>query len=298
MNTVKTFLLLTGLMALFLFIGRMIGGESGMVYAFVMACVMNLVSYWFSDKIVLMMYGAKEVTEAQEPTLYRIVQRLAQKANIPMPRLYVINSPVPNAFATGRNPRHAAVAATTGILERLDDRELEGVLGHELSHVLHRDILISTVAATVAGAIMMLANMARWGMMFGGWGGGRDREERGNGLELLVIAVLAPLAATLIQLAISRSREYDADEGGAELTHDPLALASALRKIADGNAHARAPLTTNPATAHLFIMNPLRGEGLMALFSTHPPTSKRIQRLEAMAAASSVSGVQTPRVIY
>jgi len=295
MNNLKTILLLTGLMALFLFIGRMLGGQVGMIYAFGLACVMNVVSYWFSDKIVLKSYGAKAVTEAEAPDLYRIVRRLAQKANIPVPRIYVIDSPVPNAFATGRNPQHAAIAATSGILDRLDDSELEGVLGHELTHVFHRDILISTVAATVAGAIMMLASIARWGMIFGGYGG-RDREGRGSGLELLFVALVAPLAASLIQLAISRSREYDADRGGAELTGHPLSLASALQKISVDNAHARVPLTTNPATAHLFIMNPLRGEGLMALFSTHPPTAERIRRLEAMA--TTISTVQAPRVVY
>src|SRR5258708_2859957 len=212
MNTIKTFLLLTGLMALFVFIGGALGGRSGMEYAFILACVMNVASYWFSDKIVLAMYRAKPVTETEAPELVRIVRQLAQKANIPIPKVYIIDSPVPNAFATGRNPNHAAVAATSGILDRLDDRELEGVLGHELSHVFHRDILISTVAATIAGAIMMLAHMARWGMMFGGYGG-RDREDRGGGLELLFVALLAPVAASLIQLAISRSREYDADRG-------------------------------------------------------------------------------------
>jgi heat shock protein HtpX len=294
-NTLKTFLLLTGLMALFIFVGRLAGGQTGMIYAFIFACVMNFVSYWFSDKIVLMSYGAKEVSEAQAPDLYKIVRRLALKANIPVPKVYVINSPVPNAFATGRNPQHAAIAATSGILERLNGQELEGVLGHELSHVLHRDILISTVAATVAGAVMMLASMARWGLMFGGYGG-RDREERGGGLELLIVALLAPLAASLIQMAISRSREYDADRGGAELTGHPLSLASALQKIAVDNAHAPVPLTTNPATAHLFIMNPLRGGGLMTLFSTHPPTAERIKRLEAMATMTSPS--YAPRVVY
>jgi heat shock protein HtpX len=295
MNTLKTFLLMTGLMALFLFIGRVLGGQTGMIYAFGFACVTNLFSYWFSDKMVLAMYGAKPVTEAEAPDLVRIVKNLSVKANIPMPKVYVIDSPVPNAFATGRSPSHAAVAATAGILERLDDRELEGVIGHELSHVYHRDILTSTIAATMAGAIMMLASMARWGMMFGGYGG-RDREDRGSGLELLVVAIFAPLAASLIQLAISRSREYDADRAGAELTHDPRALASALQKISADNARARVPLTTNPATAHLWIANPLRAEGLMALFSTHPPTAERVKRLEAMSVQMSSSPVT--RVIH
>lgn len=288
MNTMKTFLLMTGLMALFLFIGKALGGQTGMIYALVMACGMNLISYWFSDKIVLMMYGAKAVPETDDTGLVRIARRLAHKAGIPMPKVYLINSPVPNAFATGRNPQHAAIAATTGILDMLSEKELEGVLGHELSHVIHRDILISTIAATFAGAIMFLRQMAWFGAMFGG--GRRDRDERGGGLELLVVMIVAPLAATMIQMAISRSREYDADKGGAELTGDPMALAHALAKISIGNTHARVPLTDNPATAHLFICNPLRGEGLMTLFSTHPPTTERIKRLEAMA------GVTTAKV--
>jgi heat shock protein HtpX len=294
MNYLKTFLLMVGLMALFLFIGRAMGGRAGMEYAFVLACAMNLFSYWFSDKMVLAMYGAKQVPETDDTGLVRIARRLAHKANIPMPRVYLIDSPVPNAFATGRNPQHAAIAATTGIIDMLNEHELEGVLGHELSHVIHRDILISTVAATLAGAIMMLRQLAWWGAMFGG---GRDREERGGGLELLIVMIVAPLAATLIQLAISRSREYDADKGGALLTGDPLSLASALSKISAGNAHARVPLSTNPATAHLFICNPLKGEGLMALFSTHPPTAERIKRLEAMATGAT-SSYKTPQVIY
>ena len=214
MNAIKTFFLLAGLTALFLLVGDLLGGRAGMQYAFLFACLTNVVSYWFSDKIVLSMYGAKEVTDAEEPELVQVVRKLANQARIPMPRVYIIDSSVPNAFATGRNPQHAAVAATSGILERLDERELEGVLGHELSHVFHRDILISTIAATVAGAIMM---MARWGMFFGGFGG-RDREERSSGLELLLAVFLAPLAASLIQLAISRSREYDADRGGIRLS--------------------------------------------------------------------------------
>ncbi len=295
MNILKTVLLLTGLMALFMFIGAQLGGQTGMMYAFVLACVMNFGSYWFSDKIVLMSFGAKEATKEQAPELYGIVQRLALKANIPMPKVYIMNSPIANAFATGRNPQHAAVAATTGILERLDSKELEGVIGHELSHVFNRDILISAIAATFAGAIMMLANMARWGMMFGGYGG-RDRDNRGGGLELLVVALLAPLAAALIQMAISRSREYQADHSGALLTGDPLSLASALQKIAVDNSRARVPLTRNPAAAHLFIMNPLKGETLLHLFSTHPPTSERIKRLEAMS--SDRISLNTPRVVY
>jgi len=295
MNTVKTFLLMLGLMALFLFIGNILGGRSGMELAFVIACVMNLFSYWFSDKMVLAMYRAKPVPETDDSVLVRTVRRLAHKASIPMPRVYIIDSDVPNAFATGRNPQHAAVAATSGILEILNEHELEGVLGHELTHVIHRDILISSMAATLAGAIMLLRQMAWFGAMFGGMGR-RDRNERGGGLELLVVMIVAPLAATLIQLAISRSREYDADKGGAQMTGDPLSLASALSKISVGNAHAQEPLTTNPATAHLFICNPLKGEGLMALFSTHPPTAERIKRLEAMAGASS--SFKTPQLIY
>ena len=296
MNTIKTFLLMVGLMALFLFVGNAMGGRVGMQYAFVLACGMNLFSYWFSDKMVLAMYGAKRVPETDDTGLVRTVRRLAHKANIPMPSVYLINSPVPNAFATGRNPEHAAVAATSGILDMLSEHELEGVLGHELTHVIHRDILISTIAATFAGAIMMLRQMAWFGALFGG--GSRSREDRGGGgLEFLVVMIVAPLAASLIQMAISRSREYDADKGGAQLTGDPLALASALGKISEGNLHARVPLTTNPSTAHLFICNPFKGEGLMALFSTHPPTAERIKRLEAMALGGALSS-KTPQVIY
>jgi heat shock protein HtpX len=239
------------------------------------------VSYWWSDKIVLRMYGAKEVTEAEAPDLYRTVAELAQRANIPMPRVYVTPSDAPNAFATGRNPQHAAVAVTQGILRILDRRELTAVLGHELSHVLNRDILISTIAATIAGAISWLGMMFRWGTMFGG----SDSDNRGgNVLFVLLVSILASVAAMIIQLAISRTREFAADEGGAKLTHDPEALASALMKLEHGK-EALPMEEANPATAHMFIVNPLLGGGLRKLFSTHPPTEERVKRLRDMTAS-------------
>jgi heat shock protein HtpX len=239
---------------------------------------MNFVSYWFSDKIVLKMYGAQPLSETDAPGVHRIVRGLATRARIPMPKLYLIPSPSPNAFATGRSPEHAAVAVTEGIMRLMDERELEGVLGHELSHVLNRDILISTVAATIAGAISMLANMAQWSMMFGG---SRDEEGRGtNPIALLAGIILAPLAAMLIQMAVSRSREYQADASGAHLTRDPAALASALGKL--GQASRMLPMDANPATAHMFIVNPLSGKALMNLFATHPPLEDRIARLRSM----------------
>lgn len=283
MNFFKTVFLLTALTLLLVFIGQAIGGEQGMVFAFLFACVMNLGAYWFSDRIVLAMYRARPLSETEVPGVYRIVRDLAQKINMPMPRVYLIPSPTPNAFATGRNPRHAVVAVTQGILELLNEKELEGVLGHELSHVQHRDILIASVAATIAGAISMLSSMARWSLMFGGGRReGRDREGDANPLVLLVMAIVAPLAALLIQLAISRSREFQADEGGSKLTGNPLYLASALKKLEAGVR--RIPmLEASPATAHLFIVNPLRGEGIAKLFSTHPPLEERIARLEQMA---------------
>lgn len=285
MNTLKTFLLLAGLTALFLWVGERLGGQSGLVMAFGMAAVMNLLAYWFSDKMVLMMYGAKEVKEAEEPELYRIVRRLTQEARLPMPRVYLINSPVANAFATGRNPHHAAVAVTRGIMDLLDERELAGVIGHELAHVRNRDILTSTVAATIAGAVMMLARMAQWGAMFGGMSG-RDREERGgSGLGLLLVAILAPLAAMIIQMAISRSREFQADVTGAKISRDPAALANALQKMEAGVQRRPGVFQANPATAHLFIVNPLRGRSLWTLFSTHPPIPERVRRLEQIARA-------------
>jgi heat shock protein HtpX len=240
---------------------------------------MNFVSYWFSDKIVLSLYGAREVAETEAPDLYRTIRHLVQRANLPMPRVYVIASPMPNAFATGRNPQHAAVAVTEGSLRLLEQRELEGVLAHELAHVRNRDTLTMTVTATIASAIMFLANMAQWAAMFGGFS--RDEEDRGGGiLGLLVAAIVAPLAATLVQMAISRSREYAADATGAEIAGNPFGLADALEKLA--YATERVPAHVAPATAHLFIVNPLRGQQFVTLFSTHPPIEERIQRLRRM----------------
>jgi len=279
-NTVKTTLLLGLLTGLFLLIGGGLGGRSGMVMAFGFALVMNFVSYWFSDKIVLASYGAQPIGEADAPVVYRIVRNLATKAGIPMPRLYLLPAEAPNAFATGRNPQHAAVAVTEGILRIMSEEELEGVLAHELSHVLNRDVLTSTIAATLAGAVMMLANMARWGAMFAG--SRRDDEDGGglNPIALIVTALLAPIAAMLIQMAISRSREYEADASGARLTRNPLGLASALARLEQ--ASQAIPMDASPATAHLFIVNPLSGRAFMNLFSTHPPIEERIARLRAM----------------
>jgi heat shock protein HtpX len=278
-NMVKTTLFLALLTGLFIAVGGLLGGRSGMMMAFVFALIMNFVSYWFSDKIVLKMYGAQPIGEAEAPAVYRIVRNLATRAGIPMPKLYLIPSEAPNAFATGRNPQHAAVAVTHGIMRIMDEKELEGVLAHELSHVLNRDILISTIAATVAGAISMLANIAQWGLMFGG--SRHDDEGRGtNPIALLLTVILAPLAAMLIQMAVSRSREYQADASGAQLTRNPEGLASALTKL--GQASGIVQMDANPATAHLFIVNPLSGRAMMSLFATHPPLEDRIARLRAM----------------
>ncbi len=282
-NLLKTALLLGALTGLIMLIGGMLGGRSGVAVAFVFAAGMNFFSYWFSDKIVLRAYGAKELTQADAPELYSIVKELAVAAGTPMPRLYLIDTDTPNAFATGRNPKHAAVAVTRGIMQICNRDELKGVIGHELSHVNNRDILVSSIAATLAGAVMMLATWIRWGALFGL---GSDREESEGGmLGMLFIAILAPIAATLIQLAISRTREYQADASGARLTHNPLYLASALRKLEAANE--RMPLDAGPATAHLFIVNPLSREGLSRLFSTHPPLEDRIRRLEQMARHSA-----------
>jgi heat shock protein HtpX len=280
-NTLKTGALLGLLTGLLVLIGGYFGGSQGMSMAFVMAFLMNFGAYWFSDRIVLAMYRAQPVSAADAPELHRIVQGLTLRAQMPMPRLYILPTDSLNAFATGRDPEHAAVAATQGILRVLNEEELEGVLAHELAHVRNRDTLISTIAATLAGVIMMLARMAMWMPYFGG--GGRDNEDRGGGggtFGFLFLAILAPIAAMLIQLAISRSREFHADESAARLTHKPYALASALQKLEVGAN--RLPLEANPATSHLFIVNPIRGNTLFKLFSTHPPIEERIARLQAL----------------
>ena len=280
MNRFKTFLLMLVMTLLFVLVGSVVGGKNVVVYAFIFAGLMNFFAYWFSDKIVLRMYGAKEVSQGESPELYGIVAELTSKASLPMPKVYIMENDTPNAFATGRNPEHAAVAVTTGILKILSKEELMGVIGHELTHVKNRDILVSTVAATLAGAIAMLARMAQFGAMFGG---GRSNEEGGRGgniLVVLIVSIFASMAAMLIQLAISRSREYLADEGGAHLAH-PLSLAKALGKLEV--ASKRIPMQANPSTAHMFIVNPLKGGRVLSLFSTHPPMEERIARLEEMA---------------
>ena len=277
-NTFKTALLLTALTLFLLFMGQIFGGQRGMEIALALAVVMNFVSYFFSDKIALAMYRAQPVTREELPRAYEVVERLTQKMGIPMPKIYVIPSESPNAFATGRNPQHASVAVTKGILDLLTDEELEGVLAHELGHVKNRDILISSIAATLAGAITMLARMGYWASLFGGMGGRDDRDRGGGGFVGLLMLILAPIAATLIQLAVSRSREYQADATGAQLTGNPYALASALKKL---DAYSkRIPLQASPSNAHLFIVAPLLGGVSFAnLFSTHPPIAKRIERL-------------------
>lgn len=285
MNTMKTFLLMGLMTVLLVFVGRLLGGQSGMVMAFFFAVIMNLGTYWFSDRLVLRMYKAREVTRAESPDLLGVVEELAGRAGLPMPRVYVIPDEQPNAFATGRDPNHAAVAVTEGILKTLSRDELRGVLGHELAHVKHRDILIGAVAATMAGAISMVANMAQWAMIFGG--GRSDDREGGSHAGGLVMMIVAPIAAMLIQMAISRSREFLADEGGAQFSGNPLSLANALRKLE--KKAEQIPMDASPATAHMFIVNPLSGGGLMKLFSTHPPMEERIARLEAMAYGSAVT---------
>lgn len=282
-NILKTTFLLSLLTILLVFMGGAIGGQGGMIVAFLMAAVMNFGSYWFSDKIVLRMYNAREITREVHPSFYGMIERLAGRAGLPMPKVYIIPDDSPNAFATGRNPDHAAVAATEGILRLLTPDELEGVMAHELAHVKNRDILISTIAATFAGAISMIGNMLQWGAMFGA---GRSDDDEGGGIGSMVgslaMAIIAPIAAMLIQMAVSRSREYMADASGAEICGRPLALAGALSKL--HNASQAIPmLDARPATAHMFIVNPLTGGGLMSLFSTHPPMEERIARLQSMA---------------
>src|SRR5690242_6838799 len=279
-NAFKTTLLLGALTGLLMWIGQVLGGTQGLVVALIFAAMMNFGSYWFSDRIVLAAYGARALSEEQAPDLFRVVRELATGAHMPMPRVYLIPSESPNAFATGRSPEHAAVAVTEGIMRLLTLDELRGVLAHELSHVKNRDTLISAIAATLAGVVMMIARMAQWAAIFGGMR--RDeRDEGGGGLELLLMIVVAPIAAMLIQLAISRSREYEADASGARLSHAPGSLAAALEKIA--TASDRIPLPAGPATAHHWIVNPLRGNWLANLFSTHPPIEERIRRLRGMA---------------
>ena len=279
MNTFKTALLLGSLTGLLLLIGGFLGGKSGVVIAFIFAMVMNFGSYWFSDKLVLRMYKAQEVTETQAPELYRMVQTLAMRGGLPMPRVYVIPEDTPNAFATGRDEHHAVVAVTEGIMRILNRDELEGVIGHELSHIKNGDMLIGSIAATLAGAIVMLANMAQWAAIFGG--ASSDDDEAGGGIiGLILMAILAPIAATIIQMAISRSREYLADDGGARISGKPYGLAGALDKLQ--RASQAVPMAANPSTAHLFIVNPLTGGSFMALFSTHPPIEERIARLRNM----------------
>jgi len=280
-NTLKTTFFLAVLSVLFIFIGSVVGGQNGAAMALIMAGVMNIGAYWFSDKIVLAMYRARQVTEKEAPELFSVVRELTMRASLPMPKVYIMDKPAPNAFATGRNPEHSAVAVTTGILSLLSRDELAGVVAHELAHIKNRDILISTVAATIAGAISYISHMASWGLMFGG--GRRDSEDRNPFGSVIAIAVmiLAPIAAMLIQMAISRSREYRADESGAAICGNPLSLAGALKKLHAGTR--RIPMEANPATAHMFIVSPLTGGGMLSLFSTHPPIEERIARLEAIA---------------
>jgi len=278
-NTIKTALLLGLMSGVLLVLGDYLGGSSGLMMAFVFAALMNFASYWFSDKIVLKMYGAKPV--GPEHPLFQITARLAQRAGLPMPKVYIIPDQSPNAFATGRNPSHAAVAATEGILRLLDEREIEGVIAHELAHVKHRDILISSVAATMAAAIMMVARMAQFAAMFGGGGSRDDREGGSNPIALLATVILAPIAAMLIQAAISRSREFGADKGGADIAGTPYGLVDALKKLEF--ASKRIPMDANPATAHMFIMKPFSVHGMLSLFSTHPPTEARVRALLGQA---------------
>ncbi len=277
MNTVKTFILMAALTGLFMVGGQALAGQQGMMFALIMALGLNFFAYWNSDKMALAMNKAREVSEAEAPDLHQMVATLATRAGIPKPKVYVVDNPTPNAFATGRNPEHAAVAVTTGIMQALNREELEGVLGHELGHIKNRDILISSIAAVMAGAISYLATMAQWGMLFGG---GRSDEDGGNPIATIIMMIVAPLAASMIQMAISRSREYIADAAGAEISGHPKALASALDKLS--NYNKQRPMEVNPASAQMYIVNPLSRSSLSKLFSTHPPMEERIRRLMAM----------------
>jgi heat shock protein HtpX len=273
--------LMVALTLLLVFVGAALGGKNGMTIALIFAFGMNFITYWFSDKIVLKMYRAKEVSEAEDPELFGTVRRLSQKAELPMPKVYIMEQEQPNAFATGRNPKHGAVAVTTGIMKILSREELEGVLAHELAHIKNRDILVGTIAATIAGAISYIAQMAQWAMIFGGRSS--EEGEHGNPIASLVMMIVGPIAAMLVQMAISRSREYGADAGGANISGNPLYLANALKKLQ--MASQRIPMDANPATSHMFIVNPLSGGGILKLFSTHPPIEERIERLELMRKA-------------
>jgi heat shock protein HtpX len=279
MNTIKTLVLLVTLTLILVWAGAAMGGKQGMTIALIFALGMNFFAYWFSDKIVLKMYGAKQITESEAPDLYSIVRMLSQKAELPMPKVYIIDQEQPNAFATGRNPKHAAVAVTKGIIRILSREELQGVIGHELAHVKHRDILVSTIAATIAGAISYLAQMAQWAMIFGGHRG--DDDEGRSPMAAIVMMIVGPIAAMIIQMAISRSREYAADQGGAKIAGNPRYLAGALKKL--HMASQKIPMDANPSTSHMFIVNPLSGGGILKLFSTHPPIEERISRLESMS---------------
>lgn len=292
MNSIKTFSLMCILMLLFTWAGQAIGGQQGMVMAFMFAVATNFFMYWFSDSIVLMMYKAKLVKEEDATDLYKMIKGLTIKAHLPMPKVYIVENPTPNAFATGRNPEHASLAVTRGLLDILNQSELEGVIAHELSHIKHRDMLLSTIAATFAGAIMILARLGSFAMMFGGMGRDRDNEG-GGGLGALLVIILAPIAALLIQMSISRSREYLADEGGAKIMGRSLPLANALQKLVE--AGKQIPMAANPSTAHMFIVNPLNGAGIASLFSSHPPIAKRITRLEQMDQNLKMSGM--PKIV-
>lgn len=284
MNTLRTIILLTALTLGLVFIGGMIGGQQGALFALIIAGAINMGSYWFSDKIVIKMYRGRQVTSGP---LFDVVAEICQANRLPMPKVYTLPQPTPNAFATGRNPEHAVVAATEGILNVLTRDELKGVMAHEMSHVMHRDILIGSIAATIAGAITYLAHMAQWSAIFGGFG---RNDEDSNPIALIALAIIAPMAAMMIQMAISRSREYEADKGGAQLCGNPLSLANALRKLENANQNKPMP-RVNEATAHMFIVSPLRGGGVTALFTTHPPMAERIRRLEAMTVTT---GLHTP----